>query len=137
MRRLTLVLLAVLLLGLADAVYLTSVAFGVPLACSSSGPFNCGGVIGSQFGKILGVPTAFYGLTWVVVSLIMLPSLGKRVAAQIWYFLGLAGVAYSLSSMAILREGCEYCLLLDAVIVVSVVLAFKVLQHAGDANQIA
>ena len=48
-----------------------------------------------------------------------------KVARNIWIMFGLAGVAYSIIGQVILGEICEYCVLLDVAILLSVYLLIR------------
>ena len=71
MKKLSLLLLALLVLGVADSIYLTSVELNfAPLVCSSSGLINCAKVLSptDPYSSIFGVPLAFYALAWFIIS---------------------------------------------------------------------
>lgn len=98
-RRLT---LALALLGLAVAVYLSAVHFSqasVPLLCSASGLVNCETVTTSPESMVGPVPVAALGIVWFVVLLGLLAwrdpsSLAPAVARLAWSTAGLLTVFY-------------------------------------------
>lgn len=107
-----LALLVLILVGLADSVYLTIVELGgAPLYCAHTGIINCQAVIFSRYGNILGLPLAYYVLAWFIISLILF-FVAKKIR-NYWYVLGVFGVLYSVAAMYALGEICEYCSLLD------------------------
>ncbi len=123
MNRLEKALLVLLVIGLADAAYLSSVEFaGTPLYCSHGGIINCDAVIFSQYGYIFGVPLAYYAAGWFVVAIVLF--FFVKEYRTYWFYTGLGGFIYSISAMVILGRICEYCTLLDVVLVLTAVVAF-------------
>jgi uncharacterized membrane protein len=115
------VLLFFLLVGLADASYLTFAHFtNAQLYCSNSGIINCQAVTTSRFSEVAGIPIALLGLVWFVVAIISFAAVPKLLVP--WQYLGILGMAYSISSMAVLGEICEYCSLLDAMLLCSAIM---------------
>src|ERR1041384_1502981 len=68
-------LLVCSLVGAAIAIYLTVVHYNesVPLFCSASGLVNCGFVLSSPYGVVLGtsIPTSVPGLAWCLVMAVL------------------------------------------------------------------
>ena len=121
------VLLIFLLIGLADASYLTFAHFtNTQLYCSNSGIINCQAVTTSKFSTVIGIPIALLGLVWFIVAIIAFAAIPKLLVP--WQYLGILGMVYSVSSMAVLGEICEYCSLLDLMLLSSamMVLAFGI-----------
>lgn len=120
-------LLLFAILGAVDAAYLTAVHYTkLPLYCPESSVINCVQVTTSSLSAVLGIPIAVAGLVWFVglgVLVFLIPKI--KVAKNIWIILGLGGVAYSIVGQAILGKLCEYCILLDVLIVLSVYLLVK------------
>src|SRR5438046_8059604 len=99
-------LLALSLLGVGIAIYLTSVHYeNVPLVCSGSGLINCARVISSSYSVVPGtsLPITIPGFGWCVVSA-SLAIVGLfatttkqrriRIAQFIWALSGLFVVLY-------------------------------------------
>ena len=129
------VLFLFLLIGLADASYLTFAHFtNAQLYCSNSGIINCQAVTTSRFSVIAGIPIALLGLVWFVVAIIAFAAVPKLLVP--WQYFGILGMAYSVSSMAVLGEICEYCSLLDLMLLGSaiMVLVFGI-GAKGKANE--
>ncbi|MEM3841091.1 MAG: vitamin K epoxide reductase family protein [Candidatus Micrarchaeaceae archaeon] len=127
-------LLTIFVIGIADASYLTFAHYtNSQLYCSNSGIVNCQEVTTSRFSTILGVPIALMGLVWFVVAFILLVAYKKFLVP--WQFLGIMGAAYSISAMASLGKICEYCSLLDALLLISagIVLGYG-LENKGKKN---
>jgi uncharacterized membrane protein len=79
-------LLALSLLGVAIAIYLTSVHYEhVPLVCSESGLINCTRVLSSSYSVVPGtsLPVTIPGLGWCVVSA-ALAIVGLFAATGLW-----------------------------------------------------
>ncbi|MDE1870665.1 MAG: vitamin K epoxide reductase family protein [Candidatus Micrarchaeota archaeon] len=117
------IILAVLLiLGIADASYLTVVHF-LPraLECPSIGTtVNCEDVLGSVYSTVFGIPLAAIGLVWFVASLIFLLLGYNRIIKNIWMLFGIGGIIYSATTQSILGKICIYCTTLDVLILLSV-----------------
>ncbi len=114
----TKVLFALVILGLADSVYLTYVHYAPQaLICSSTGIINCALVITSQYSVVFGIPLAIYGLVWFIVQLALLFIRRNNDIKIAWSGIGLVAVAYSAVSMHLLGKICEYCVALDVIIV--------------------
>ena len=113
-RRLRLVLLFI---GLADSIYLELARAGyTPLVCAQAGLINCHSVITSSYSVVLGIPLSVYAIVWFLVAIALLYVKNDDIRF-IWYVFGIGAVIYSLSSMYMLKEICEYCLLIDIVVV--------------------
>ena len=115
------VLLIIFIVGLADAGYLTVAHYtNTQLYCNNSGIINCQAVTTSRFSNILGVPIALMGLVWFAAAIVLLFAY-KRLLVP-WQYLGILGAAYSITAMASLGEICEYCSLLDALLIISAII---------------
>ncbi len=112
--------LAVILIGIADAAYL-SLEHLLPgiLACSSNGLVNCQLVLSSRYAAILGIPLAFMGLAWTLLMFTIVYTGAERNAAAAYLIMGVGalGVAYSFAAQYSLGYICEYCTALDVVII--------------------
>jgi uncharacterized membrane protein len=124
-------LLALAIIGLIDAAYLTVVHYTkLPLYCPSGGVVNCVQVTTSSLSTVAGIPIALGGLVWFLGLLAIVFLIPKiKAFRNIWIMLGLAGVAYSIVGQLILGEICEYCVLLDIVILLSV---YLLIRHRND-----
>lgn len=112
------ILFVLVLLGLADSIYLTYVHYAPKaLVCSSTGIINCAFVITSQYSVVFGIPLAIYGLAWFIVQLALLFIRRNNDIKIAWSGIGLVAVAYSAVSMHLLGKICEYCVALDVIIV--------------------
>ncbi len=115
------ILLFFLLIGLVDAGYLTFAHFSkAQLYCSNSGIINCQAVTTSKLSTVIGIPIALLGLIWFAVAIMAFVAFPKLLAP--WQYLGILGMVYSISGMAILGEICEYCSLLDAMLLGSAIM---------------
>ncbi|MCL5099512.1 MAG: vitamin K epoxide reductase family protein [Candidatus Marsarchaeota archaeon] len=128
MKKLKLIALALLLIGLADSSYLTLEHFGsVPLVCPVNRIINCFTVLTSRYSVVFGVPLAVAGLIWAAVMLILLAYSASQVSktiTPIWGFIGAAGVAYSLIAQYLLGNICVYCATLDATIILFLIAVY-------------
>ena len=125
MKKLTLLLLALIIIGIADSIYLVSVELNAaPLVCSSSGVIDCAKVLSpaDPYSMAFGVPLAFYALAWFIISAAIFATKKKELAP--WYFTGLVGAIYSLTAMSIIGNICIYCSLLDAMLIAIAAVAF-------------
>jgi uncharacterized membrane protein len=125
MGKLSLLLLALLVLGVADSIYLTSVELNfAPLVCSSSGLINCAKVLSptDPYSSVFGVPLAFYALAWFIISIAVFATRKSKLAP--WYFTGLIGAVYSVFAMSMIGHICIYCSILDATLVAMAAVAF-------------
>ena len=113
-----------IIIGVIDSAYLTAVHYTkLPLYCPEGVIVNCVNVTTSSFSTVAGIPIALAGLVWFIglgVLVFILPKI--TVARNIWMIFGLGGVAYSFIGQTILGEICEYCILLDLLILFSVYL---------------
>lgn len=126
MERLKAIAAAILLFAIADSAYLTAEHFGtIPLVCPNSGVVSCATVLSSRYSVVFGIPLAVAGLAWAAVMLLLLYSRSRTAEAfaPVWYMLGIAGVAYSLTSQYLLRHICIYCTALDAAIILFLAIA--------------
>ena len=120
-------LLLFAIVGAIDAAYLTIVHYTkLPLYCPESSVVNCVQVTTSSLSAVAGIPIAVAGLVWFVglaALVFLVPKL--KVGRNIWILLGLGGVGYSIVGQAILGKICEYCMLLDVLILFSTYLLIK------------
>jgi len=117
-----LIILMVLLLGIADSLYLTYVHF-VPgsLFCPTIGTaVNCENVLTSSYSSVLGIPLAVLGLGWFVVSLAIYLLKKDRIVKNVWMLFGAGGILYSITAQTILGKVCMYCAALDVLIALSI-----------------
>lgn len=115
---------ALIILGLIDTVYLTYIHY-VPkaLICPTLGIINCASVVTSSFSVIIGIPLAIYGLIWFIVQMFLF-FINNYDIKFFWNIIGLLGVTYSVSAMFLLGKICEYCTVLDILIILIAVLFF-------------
>ncbi len=120
-------MLLFIVVGIADSVYLTAVHYSaLPLYCPQAAKVNCAQVIQSPLSEVGGIPISIGGIVWFAVFGILVFALPKlKVARNIWYIFALAAISYSLIGQGILGEICEYCLLLDLVLALSVIVGLK------------
>jgi uncharacterized membrane protein len=119
------ILIVILLLGIADASYLTYVHFAPSaLKCPTLGSaiVDCEQVLTSSFSNIFGVPLAVIGLVWFLASLFMVFFGFDKIVKNIWMIFGIGGVLYSITAQSILGKICLYCISLDILIILSVIL---------------
>ena len=120
-------LLVCSLAGAAIAVYLTIVHYNeaVPLFCSGSGVVNCGLVLSSPYGVVLGtsIPTSVPGLAWclVMAALAILGLRGQpawlRPAQFAWALVGLLTALYLVYVEIVrLHAICAWCSALHVLI---------------------
>ncbi len=119
------VLLVLLALGLAISVYLVYVSFNESaLFCpsSSSSLVNCETVLTSSFSRVFGVPLSFYAFGWFAIAIVIAARFRKSL--RVWSALGMAGLAYSIASMAEIGKICIYCSSLDVILLANFILVF-------------
>ncbi len=122
------VLFALLVIGLLDGAYLSIEHFypGV-LACPNTSVIDCTTVLTSSYSSVFGVPLAFFGLGWIIIML-GIAARKTRISAflaPIWYIFGAFGIAYSLTAQYFIGKICIYCMTLDAVIMLVILIAIK------------
>jgi uncharacterized membrane protein len=117
-------LLLFIIVGILDSAYLTVVHYtALPLYCPEGGVINCTQVVTSVYSTVAGIPIALGGLAWFIALGVLVFWAPKLNAVRnIWIIFGLVAVAYSIVGQALLGEICEYCVLLDSMIVLSVYL---------------
>jgi uncharacterized membrane protein len=115
------------LAGAFIAIYLTAVHYNesVPLFCSGSGLVNCGLVLSSPYGVVLGtsIPTSVPGLAWcllmaalAIVGLRAQPR-WQRPAQFIWALVGLLTALYLVYVEIVrLHAICAWCSILHVLI---------------------
>ncbi len=131
-----LTLLALAVLGMADALYLTLAHYdeSVTLACSDSGFVNCSRVITSPYSYVPGtsLPISLPGLAWcLVIALLALLGvfLGAerrwlRLAQFAWTLLGMLTVLYLIYvEIVLLHNLCAWCTVLHALILLMFLIA--------------
>ena len=128
MKNLKLLFLLIILLGLADTVYLTYVHYAnVPPYCPDSGIINCVKVTTSALSAIMGVPIAVLGLIWFIMIGVFALLGVNDIMANIWSMIGAAAVIYSTTGMFLIKAICVYCTALDIMIIA--ILALIVLKR--------
>jgi len=135
-------LLALSLLGVAIAIYLTSVHYeNVPLVCSESGLINCTRVLSSSYSVVLGtsLPITIPGFGWCVVSAALaiaglcaktgLWQRRIRIAQFAWALAGLLVVLYLVYVEIVrLHTICAWCTALHVLILLIFLIALVQLQ---------
>ena len=141
-------LLALSLLGVAIAIYLTSVHYeNVPLVCSESGLINCTRVLSSPYSVVPGttLPITIPGLGWCVVSaalaiagLFVATGLWQRrirVAQFAWALAGLLVVLYLVYVEIVrLHTICAWCTTLHILILLMFLITLVQLQSLPSAS---
>ncbi len=118
-------LFILIILGLIDSGYLTYVHYAPnALICPTYGIINCSQVVTSSFSVIFFIPLAIYGLVWFIVQLILFFIIDNFDINLIWNIIGIFGVTYSILAMFFLNKICEYCSVLDFIIILIVILFF-------------
>lgn len=123
MNRIDWVLLSLLIISIADSAYLVlAEASTVPLYCSTTGLIDCKSVLLSKYAYIFGVPLSYYAIFWSVVALALLLVAHRHRHAEgfrdFWLAIGIGGAIYSIASMYALGSFCDYCLALDAILII-------------------
>ncbi len=114
----------VLVLGIIDSIYLTIVHFSPGLlVCQTSGVINCQDVLTSVYSAVFGIPIAVLGLIWFLAGFYIFTK-GHKDLKFGWSAIGIVAIAYSFSSMALLKAICEYCLALDALIALAILFSY-------------
>jgi uncharacterized membrane protein len=141
-------LLALSLLGIAIAIYLTTVHYeNIPLVCSESGLVNCTRVLSSPFSVVPGtsLPITIPGLGWCVVSaafaiagLFAATGLWQRrirVAQFAWALAGLLAVLYLVYVEIVrLHTICAWCTALHVLILLMFLITLVQLQSLPSAT---
>src|SRR5713101_6432936 len=141
-------LLALSLLGVAIAIYLTTVHYeNIPLVCSESGLINCTRVLSSPFSVVPGtsLPITIPGLGWCVVSAALaiaglLAATGMwqrriRVAQFVWALAGLLAVLYLVYVEIVrLHTICAWCTALHILILLMFLITLVQLQSLPSAS---
>ena len=120
-------LLVFIIIGLVDSLYLTAVHYTtLPFYCPEGAGVNCENVVTSPLSEVAGIPISIGGIVWfAVMGIMVLVQLKLKIVRNVWYIFALGAVAYSLIGQGILGEICEYCILLDVMLVLSVVIAVR------------
>src|SRR5712692_7773904 len=141
-------LLALSILGVAIAIYLTTVHYeNVPLVCSESGLVNCTRVLSSPYSVVPGtsVPITLPGLGWCVVSA-ALAIAGLFAATGLWqrrirvaqFALALAGLLVILYLVYVeivrLHTICAWCTALHVLILLMFLITLVQLQSLPSAS---
>lgn len=137
-------LLALALVGVGIAVYLTTVHYEqVPLFCSSQGLVNCERVTSSSYSVVPGtsIPITLPGLLWFVVSAVLAIGAlrqGKRwmrTAQLLWGVLGMLTVLYLVYvELVILHTICAWCTAVHVIVFLSLLLIIME-RFLSDLNQ--
>jgi uncharacterized membrane protein len=111
--------LALSLLGLADAAYLTYDHYSgtAPAACAEHGTINCALVTTSVYSKIHGVPVVNLGLAFFVVMVVLqLPAMWRsynpvvRIGRLVWCLVGVGTAVWLVyAELVQLQHICLYC----------------------------
>jgi uncharacterized membrane protein len=140
-------LLALSLLGVAIAIYLTSVHYeNVPLVCSASGLINCTRVLSSPYSVVPGtsLPITLPGLGWGVVSA-ALAIVGLFAATGLWQRrIRMAQFAWALAGLLVvlylvyveivrLHTICAWCTALHVLILLMFLITLLQLQSLPSA----
>lgn len=135
------ILLVLSLLGVGISLYLTAVHYqGIPLACSSSGLFNCEQVLSSSYSVVPGtaIPISVPGLCWFIVSAILAfiawrvrpESRSSHLAEVVWTVLGMLTIFYLVYVEIVrLHHICIWCTSLHIIIFIMFLLTLLVLQR--------
>jgi uncharacterized membrane protein len=140
------ILLALSLLGVAIAIYLTSVHYeNVPLVCSDSGLVNCTRVLSSPYSVIPGtsLPITIPGIVWGMMSAALaifglITTSGQRqrrirIAQFAWSLLGLLTVLYLVYVEIVrLHSICAWCTALHVLILLMFLITSVQLQSLSD-----
>ncbi len=120
-------MLVFIIIGLVDSLYLTAVHYtALPLYCPAGTRVNCEQVITSSLSEVAGIPISIGGIVWfAAMGIFVLAGLKMKIVRNVWYILALGAVAYSLVGQTILGEICEYCILLDLMLALSVIVAIR------------
>jgi uncharacterized membrane protein len=123
MKKVDLVLLILIIVGVADSVYLLLAEMSaVPLYCGTKGAIDCSSVLLSKYAFVFGIPLVYYVVFWFVVSLVLIIATHKHKKIEgfrdFWLAVGIGGAVYSLAAMYVLGTLCEYCLILDGILII-------------------
>lgn len=121
MKKLTLLILSIA--GFFDSAYLTILHYKntIPPCEIAKG---CETVLTSQFSTIFGIPIALVGTIYFLVLIVAL-LLNKLIYFKLLAFAGLFVSIFLFGIQAfILKEYCQYCLLVEAIIVSIFILSF-------------
>jgi uncharacterized membrane protein len=143
-----LALLAIVASGISISTYLTVSHYTrTPLACSTSGPVDCGTVVSSTYSVLPGtdVPVALLGIAWFValgsaaaVARRARGRAGFRPAAVVqmaWALAGLLTVLYLVYvELVRLHKICEWCSAVHLLVLVAFMLSLRQLQTARGAG---
>lgn len=136
-------LLALTLLGVGIAAYLTFVGWSKDVEPFCSGVGDCSAVQSSEFGDIAGIPIATFGLAMYVGLLVLLVAhragpLAGRPILQVWYFaVALSGVLYSAYltylELWVIEAICVWCVASAVVVTLILVAAWPAFAEARRA----
>ncbi|EGC37723.1 hypothetical protein DICPUDRAFT_149647 [Dictyostelium purpureum] len=101
--------------------------------CDLNTTLSCTSVIKSEYGKILGLPVAYYGISWNIVLLycVWRIYLEDKIPAYIttiylWCSVGVGFVIYFIAAEIIIGKICPFCTMVHIINVGLMYLAFKV-----------
>jgi uncharacterized membrane protein len=115
-----------LVVGLADSIYLTMVHYQqVKLYCPAGSLVNCEQVVTSGLSTVAGIPISVGGIVWCLVLLGVVLFKKEGVPSNVWLILGCGAVLYSVVGQVVIGKVCEFCTLLDAIILISVFLELR------------
>ena len=117
-------LIVVLILGIIDAGYLTVVHFlpGVLVCPAFNKVISCETVLTSSLSSIFGIPVAVLGLLWFIAATLFVLLGHNRIIRNIWLIIGIGGVIYSIIGQGIISKICIFCVTLDILIILAVIL---------------
>ncbi|MGC8623037.1 MAG: vitamin K epoxide reductase family protein [Candidatus Micrarchaeia archaeon] len=119
------ILLVLLAIGIVISAYLVYVSFNEKaLFCATNSIINCETVLTSSYSKVFGVPLSFYAFAWFAIAVAVVKLRRFRKYLKIWSSLGLAGLAYSVASMAEIGKICIYCSSLDIILLANFLVVF-------------
>jgi uncharacterized membrane protein len=112
------IIIVLALLGLADAAYLSDMAFaGASLTCNIAGLDGCNVVAQSVYSKVFGLPLALYGVMFYSIFILSFVVSLLRPHHRLFLFvalIGLAGVLFSTYflyiQVVLIKALCVYCI---------------------------
>lgn len=133
-------ILVLSILGLITSLYLVQSHYAPPgegSLCDISESISCSAVTHSQFGELLGVPVAIFGVMWFIVLMSLAWKSLKRRGDLItfmlsWLGLGILFVIYLIIAEIILRTLCPFCTVVHLIIIMAFVLALLLYKSQED-----
>ncbi len=125
---------ALIIIGLLISSYLTYSHYtNTQLACPEVGVLNCEAVTTSPYSMIFGVPVALLGLILFLLAVLMLLSKNDTLIFA-WSIGAFMGAMYSIGSMAILGLICIYCVSLDCVMLLTILVSYVGTMRKGHGD---